>query len=349
MKQILADINLKLTEGVYQNEEHVRLSIVARILQNLDWDIWNPREVNSEYYPIPTEDRSRVDFALFLNPTVPSVFLEVKAVGRIDSDLLSTERQLRDYNRNLTAMFSVITDGRKWRFYYSQAGGEFSQKCFKTIDLLEDDQDDIEIFLRAFLSKSEIVSGKAEQEARNYLQFTLKQRAMDTALPQARRMVDLPPFPSLPQALIERVAIVGHKISTEEASEFIQNYKPIDKLNEPRTSVQLSIPGQSQSPRDNDIDKWTPSDYPAGPEALSQILEVAELMLFNNVQFGDAALQVARKRKITHGTVRHSCTRALGLDTDQFKALIRDAKQTAKFLQKKFPQFADTISKRLNK
>ena len=103
------------------------------------------------------------------------------------------------------------------------------------------------------------------------------------------------------------------------------------------------------SRRMSDVDTWIPSDYSAGPEALRQILEVAELMLFNKIEFGDAAVQVGRRRNITHGTVRHNCTRALGLDTYQFKALLRDPRQTISFLQKKFPQYSDTISERLSR
>ena len=49
MRDTLVDIHEKLRNGSYQNEEHVRLSLVARILQELDWDIWNPREVNAEF------------------------------------------------------------------------------------------------------------------------------------------------------------------------------------------------------------------------------------------------------------------------------------------------------------
>lgn len=349
MKDILTDINTKLTDGVYQNEEHVRLSLVTRILDHLGWDIWNPREVNPEYYAIPSEDRSRVDLALFLNSNVPRVFFEIKAVGKIDSDLPNIERQLRDYNRNLTAMFSIITDGRKWRFYYSQAGGEFSQKCFKTIDLLEDDLDDIETFFNAFLAKSNVVSGDAQKDAQNYLQLNLKQRAMGDALPQARRMVDEPPFPSLPQALVERVAAAGHKISVEEATEFIQNYKPIEKPVSPVPSSRHPVNIELPPRRLSEIDNWTPSDYPAAEEALMQVLDVAELMLFRGVEFGDAAVQVARRKDITHGTVRHHCTRALGLDTYQFKALIQDAKRTITFLQKKYPKYANIITERLQK
>ena len=58
MRDILADIQAKLREGAYQNEEHVRLSLVARILQGLGWDVWNPRQVNAEFAPARTEDNN---------------------------------------------------------------------------------------------------------------------------------------------------------------------------------------------------------------------------------------------------------------------------------------------------
>lgn len=205
MKEIITDIQSKLNNNLYQNEEHVRFALVGRVLQALGWDLWNPKEVYTEYRPIPTENLSRVDFALFTGSEIPWVFIEVKAVGLVDANLSAIETQMRDYNTNLTAMFSIITDGKKWRFYYPQTGGQFSQKLFKVVDLMNDDVGDSEVFLRAFLSKSEIENGNAEQEAKNYLKLTLKQRAMDNALPQARRLVDEPPYPSLPQALIELV------------------------------------------------------------------------------------------------------------------------------------------------
>ena len=43
MREILVDIREKLGRQCYQNEEHVRLCLVARILQSLGWDIWNPQ------------------------------------------------------------------------------------------------------------------------------------------------------------------------------------------------------------------------------------------------------------------------------------------------------------------
>jgi len=216
----VADIRGKLQAGSYQNEEHVRLSLVARLLRELGWDIWNPAEVNAEFLPVPTEDKTKVDLALFSTPRTPSVFIEVKAVNRI-SNLEEIERQLRDYNRNNTALFSIITDGRTWRFYYSQTGGEFSKKRFKTLDLLSDAPEDLERTLRLFLSKSEIDSGNAKKEAEALLRLTQKQRAMEDCLPKARRLVQEAPFPTLPDALLTLVAEQGFEVSREEAEELI--------------------------------------------------------------------------------------------------------------------------------
>lgn len=223
MKDTISDIRQKIANLAYKNEEHVRLSLVARVLQKLGWNIWDPCEVNSEYSATPYEDSTRVDIALFSTPRRPDVFVEVKAVGKISSNSLQrAELQLRDYNRDNTASFSIITDGQIWRFYLSQSGGKFSDKCFKVVDILNDDLDGIEVSLCAFLKKIEIENGNAIREAHKYLRLTEKQRVMEDLLPQARRVILEPPFPSLPNALLELVAEEGFTINVEEAQDFIK-------------------------------------------------------------------------------------------------------------------------------
>lgn len=223
MKSILEDIRSKLEENFYENEEHVRLSLISRILLELGWNIWNPKKVYSEFTVAPNEDYTKVDIALFLNEFAPpSVFIEIKTVGKVDTDLKRIERQLRDYNRNNTATFTILTDGRRWRFYYSQTGGEFSRKCFKTIDLLGSDIEEIEIAFLTFLSREEIDSERAKDEAQSYLQLNQKQRALEDAFPKAKKMTLEAPFPSLPEAIVEIVNSAGFYISKEEAARFIE-------------------------------------------------------------------------------------------------------------------------------
>jgi len=212
MREILTDIREKLQRGEYQNEEHVRLSLVCRLLSNLGWDIWNPREV--------------------------------KAVGRITLSLAEVERQVRDYNRNNTALFSVITDGRSWRLYYSQTGGEFHEKCFKECDLLDDELEDLEQTFSLFFSKESIESGRAEDQAGKYLQLTNKQKALQDSLPQARRLVQAPPYPSLPQAIVGLVKSKGFVLSETEAAELLGR---MPELPTPAPVPQQPPPPQSRA------------------------------------------------------------------------------------------------------
>ena len=231
MRETLLDIQSKLRDHVYTNEEHVRLSLVARILQELGWDIWDPKQVNTEFAPVPGEDRSKVDIAMFLKPSQPSVFIEIKAVGGITRDnLAGIERQLRDYNRNMASEFCIITDGRQWRFYYSLTPGEFRDKCFKTLDLLEDGIDDLENSLKMFLGKSSIdkspseSESKAKHQAKELLALTLVEKAMERCLPEARRLALQNPLISLADALVQLVGKEGYSVSPEDAGKFIKKF-----------------------------------------------------------------------------------------------------------------------------
>lgn len=222
LKEALLDIRSKLQNRAYTNEEHVRLSLVARILQKLGWNIWNPNQVNAEFATLPDENRKKVDIALFIRPRLPSVFIEVKAVGKIDNNLREIERQLRDYNTNMSSDFCIITDGCVWKFYYSLTPGEFRDKCFKTLDLWKDDIDETQSTLQMFLSKSSIESGESKLKAEGFLKLTLIEKAMERCLPDARRKAQEDPLISLAAALVQSVEKEGYSVSQEEAAKFIQ-------------------------------------------------------------------------------------------------------------------------------
>jgi len=222
MRETLTDIRKRLQFNEYKNEEHVRLSLVCRILYKLGWDIWNPGEVNTEFPATPAEDNTKVDIALFCNVRMPSIFMEVKAVGKMLQKLTEIERQVRDYNRNNTAMFSVITDGRYWRFYYSQTGGEFRDKCFKKCDLESDELDDIEQTLALFFGKKHLENGSAKEQANKYLQLTHKEKNVQEVLSEARRKTQIPSYPSLPQAVIELLKPKGITLTSDEVAKIIE-------------------------------------------------------------------------------------------------------------------------------
>lgn len=163
MKQIIEDIRILLKDGAFKDEQHVRFSLVGRICQALGWNIWNPEEFYTEYrvkrlpqQNITKDVTGRVDVALFIPEKTSEgaeVFIEVKTPGKLDSSLISGETQLHLYNAYHKSAISILTDGIKWRFYLPSAGGEFEDKLFNELNILEDDPDDVELTFEMILKK----------------------------------------------------------------------------------------------------------------------------------------------------------------------------------------------------
>ena len=222
MHEILLDIRQRLQDKEYQNEEHVRFSLVARVIQALNWNIWNPTEVFTEFKATKKEDNTRVDVALFTHDFEgTAIFIECKNVGAFARDLTAVETQLRDYNRDHTALFTVITDGRHWRFYFSFTSGEFKDKLFCKFDLLQDGPEEVMGYLETFLNRDNILNQSARQKAEAYLMLGKKERAMQDVLPDAQKLVSLPPFPSLPDAMVKLLAAKSLTITHAEAQVFL--------------------------------------------------------------------------------------------------------------------------------
>lgn len=163
MLETLADIREMIKLGLYKDEQHVRFAIVGRICEKLGWNIWNPAEFFTEYsvnkYPpsdITSQLRGKVDVALFLadkGSQTAEVFIEVKNMDRLSSDLEAAEEQLQRYTFWDRVAICVLTDGVSWRFYYSFASGTFADALFNEFNLLEDDLDSISHILHRVLSR----------------------------------------------------------------------------------------------------------------------------------------------------------------------------------------------------
>jgi len=243
MKQILEDIRERLRRNEYRNEEHVRLCIVARVLESLGWNIWDPTQVDTESVAAPLEDRTKVDFALCSRQQSPHpfVFIEVKRVGQVQGQLDEVERQLRDYNRNHTAPFSVITDGQRWWLYYSQTAGEFRDKRFATIDLLDSTAalDKVVDLLQGYLGKPNVTSGKAEERAKSELRLSQKRKTFLECLQEARRLVQEPPYPALPAVVVQLMIGRGYEVDLDDARQLLES---LPSQSEPPPSSQAFVP-----------------------------------------------------------------------------------------------------------
>ena len=235
MREPIEDIRTKLRNDEYKNKEHVRFSIVGRMLHNLGWDLWNPREVYPDYVIEISKDQPSIDIALFGTPPVPSVFFEIKAVGTLVTDITQSDLQHGKFDIDTTDLILILTDGQKWVLHCSHELEELSTMCFKTLDMLEDDIDDLATAFDTFLSKSNIVKGKAQREAKNILMQSMREQAVAEVMDKARQMVTEPPYPRLPQAVIELIIPKGITITEDDAIKILEKTETQKPKPEPVT------------------------------------------------------------------------------------------------------------------
>lgn len=233
MREPIEDIRAKLRNDEYKNIAHVRLSIVGRMLHNLGWDLWDPAEVYPDYVVGTSQEHPGIDLALFAKPPAPSVFIEIKAPGSIENELIESELQNKKYGFDTSGLITILTDGNQWAFYYSQEPEKLSTKCFEKLDILHDTIDDLVASFDMFLSKKSIVKGKALTEAKNILMLSMREQAVDDVLEKARKMVTEPPYPRLPHAVVELIIPKGITITEEDAIKILEKKEARKQKAEP--------------------------------------------------------------------------------------------------------------------
>ncbi len=148
-----------IRSGALENEAQVKKSVIDPILSALDWDDTDPAEVRVEF----SVDAGRVDYALLRDGGSPLVFIEAKALGRVD---IAGEEQVFGYAVNRGVPFLILTDGNLWDFYLSMAEGDPAERRFYRAELKREERmpEYVEFFGKHF-GKDRVVSGKARQEA----------------------------------------------------------------------------------------------------------------------------------------------------------------------------------------
>ena len=260
MKNTLEDIRAKAADGKFTTRERLRLSLVARVLIDLGWDVWDPEEVIPDFEFGPEGDRTTVDIALSAGASIHPVFIVTAEPGTLESD--STDAQPcvsagpeallipRLTAAGSASTVAVITDGKLWKFYYIHGDDPAANKCFKTIDMLDDPVDTVESTLSAYLAKERIADGSALRDAHDYLWLSAAVQAVTDALPQARQIVNEPPYPRLPQAIAQVVSEKGIDISEKEVLKILSG---IDKQKTPpsmKAVSPISLSGTAPAPEE---------------------------------------------------------------------------------------------------
>ena len=155
----ILDIRKRLNRGEYESEAAISDGIVRRILEAVGWPRYNQRIVYPQF-PIGTR---KVDYALCNPPGQPVVLLEVKTVGGADD---KAEQQLFAYCYKEEVKIGVLTDGPTWKLYYPYGEGDFKDRLFCEMNLLDGDQNATASGLMQYLAFDTVTSGEAIERSR---------------------------------------------------------------------------------------------------------------------------------------------------------------------------------------
>lgn len=229
MEALLQRIGDGLARGAYPNERAVSTSIVVPILRALGWDDSDPEQVMPEY----SSGKGRVDYALCISRNRPSVFIEVKGVGRS----AEADRQLFEYAFHEGAPLAILTDGREWSFYLPAQQGSYDERRVYQLVLDEREPGEAAGRLIRYLERGRIASSKAFDDAvSDYRDARLRREASRT-LDRAWDELLAGPDGLLMDLLSEKTeALCGFRPESIEIEEFLQARRLPLKL-EPKTQL----------------------------------------------------------------------------------------------------------------
>lgn len=158
LTQTIKDIVNKNNLHLY-DESATKQAIILKLLNILDWDIFNREEVYPEY----GNSGKKVDYALrFKN--FNQIFIEAK---RVNEDLDGHQEQLLKYSFEEGVKLAILSNGLSWWFYLPLVEGRWEDRKFYTIDLKYQQHDLIADKFIEFLSKENVLQSKAIEKAKN--------------------------------------------------------------------------------------------------------------------------------------------------------------------------------------
>jgi predicted type IV restriction endonuclease len=216
------------------DEAATKQAIILPLLQLLGWQTYDIDEVTPEF----SVGGRRVDYSLRLSKR-NEVFLEVK---KPSEDLDKHQEQLLDYSFRQGVELAILTNGTLWWFYLPTKKGDWRERKFYTIHLLEQDTKDITKRLTELLLKSNVQSGEALKYAEVLYKGRIRNSTVKETLPDAWNRTLSEPDPSLVDLLVQVTEkICGYKAEPQEVRDFLnQNQDHLLLRPEPLTQGRIT-------------------------------------------------------------------------------------------------------------
>ena len=200
------------------DEAATKNALILRCLSLLGWDIFNVDEVSPEY----SVGKLSVDYSLRID-NANKVFVEVK---RVREDLENHQEQLLSYSFKQGINLAILTNGIAWWFYLPLLEGDWEQRKFYTIDVFQQEAEDIASKFRDFLARENIARGKAVDNAKAVLESQQRRKKLQETLPQAWNMIVSEPDGLLVDLINETAEkICGFKADDNMIMDFLTKHE----------------------------------------------------------------------------------------------------------------------------
>jgi len=214
LNEHIIEIKRAIQAGHFANEAAVSRGIVMRLLQALNWPIFDTNIVWPEY----SLESLRVDYALCHPPSKPTIILEVKNIGNLEG----ADSKLFEYAFRAGVPMAILTDGQEWHFYLPAEKGSILERRFYKIDILQRDLGEIVTRFNCYLAYEKIRNGEALKSARSEHNSASILREVERHLPIAWKKIIEEQDSILIDLVSEKVAdICGYKPDPDLVSSFL--------------------------------------------------------------------------------------------------------------------------------
>ena len=217
----IQQLDANLRAGRFTNEAEVSTGVVLRILQGLDWPVFDTSVVAQQFpLKIPNGGTRREDIALCREDGRPLVFIEVKAVGKI----VGADLQLFEYCFHGGVPFAVLTDGQEWHFYLPMEPGNYDDRSVYKLDILEQDHNECCSRFRRYLSIESVRQGSNLEYARSDRNIADRLVTIQTTLPRAWETILTGMDDSISEILADKVEdLCGFRPDMDTCADFLRN------------------------------------------------------------------------------------------------------------------------------
>ena len=226
------------------DEAKTKQAIILRCLHILGWDTFDVDEIHPEY----SVGRDRVDYSLRLDGA-NKVFLEAK---KVSEDLEKHQKQLLNYSFQQGVKLAILSNGITWWFYLPLHEGDWEQRKFYSIDIYQQEAEDVASKFIDFLSRENIVSGLALDNAKAIYKSQQRQKILQATLPKAWNIIISEPDSLLVDLINETSeSICGYRADDRTIKRFLSKYGNQLTISADTSEVALSIPSkQLQTPQE---------------------------------------------------------------------------------------------------